>query len=475
MTPQEYFQIEKEKIIERPTPSYFAELLKETKKAHLNFQKETGNKASWATWYAAYMTKKVEERFGNKYLKTITQEFLLEALEEAEHAHTREWPEYFGQFILEKVGYTFPDSLKEFPWRITGEHLKKTKDAQQNQETDQPKPELTPNYLAWLFRKTKRAHLRAQEMVRKEKNNPNLKLPWPAWYADYVDQELQTVFGKEAADKFKEVNLPDLLDEAENTHSEDWRNYYGELIISKMNSTTKENLPPTEKEPAVKKGVGLTPEELIERDGIIKTIDEIVKNWVKETTSEEEGFNTDKMAKLVKHLGIEYGNLLDSIIDKFSDPTKYPDRPGVKIVEGNTQTPDIWLLGWREKDKDIEMTDIHDHLNSEAAVYVYKGNVHEIIYAIDKEQWYKDNSELDFQIAARGLMQESTITIEAPYIHLVCGKPDQQCGVTIHAYYPPLKEMNFFEEKDGKLVKTGHWKEDDGCSCNTNPNKEDQA
>ena len=220
-----------------------------------------------------------------------------------------------------------------------------------------------------------------------------------------------------------------------------------------------EGLPSSE---AALKNENFSERELREREIVIRKVRRVVDQWTSEHLKEGDECTPDRMAELTRFLGIEHKELIDCITKSFPDREKYIGRPAVKLYQGvDGKRPDIWLLGWRadESNKRVEETDIHDHVDSQVAVYVHEGSVNEMIYAIDGDQWRKDSSELEYHVVERGLSQGSTVTIGAPYIHIVSGQTHQDVASTIHAYYPPLDEMNFYEERNGKLVKVGDWKE----------------
>jgi hypothetical protein len=123
-------------------------------------------------------------------------------------------------------------------------------------------------------------------------------------------------------------------------------------------------------------------------------------------------------------------------------------RPMVLVSEGDEFTPTIWLLGWRERECD--MTPIHNHDDSEVALLALQGSVYEDIYP---------NMSLSAK-TRREFQEGSLITMPAPYTHRVgvnCGVDGM--AVTLHSYYPKLDKMDFFEEQNGALVQNGSWVE----------------
>lgn len=206
----------------------------------------------------------------------------------------------------------------------------------------------------------------------------------------------------------------------------------------------------------------LGPEESQERQANLEKITESINAWIKEHIPEGETLTRERLGNLVKFLSNERRAEIDEIIKLCPDRAKYVDRPAIKLYDGEQgRSPDIWLLGWRDipEEQEAEQTSIHDHVDSEAAFHVFRGGINETVFAINKGEYGENNSSLNFQLSERGFQEGSTATIGAPYIHIVSGIPNQELAVTIHAYYPPLEEMNFYEIKGDKLIKTGSWQE----------------
>lgn len=210
-----------------------------------------------------------------------------------------------------------------------------------------------------------------------------------------------------------------------------------------------------------------------ERDRIIKELTDIVDEWIEKNIPKHENITTRRLGKLVRYLGVEHKAEIDKIVSMYSDHKTCPVRPSIRIGNGvedgidGLRRPDIWLLLWRcpvlEGARSPEETDIHDHLDSEVGVYVHKGEIEEEVYVFDRNKWKNGEERLRFQTVTRELGEGSTMSIPAPYVHLVRGVSDQDLSVSIHAYYPPLDEMNLFEKRGDELVRVGHWKEKRSC------------
>ncbi|MBI4433365.1 hypothetical protein HY632_01185 [Candidatus Uhrbacteria bacterium] len=188
------------------------------------------------------------------------------------------------------------------------------------------------------------------------------------------------------------------------------------------------------------------------------------EHWTAEHIPPGETFTRDRVAELLRHLEMNFGETIRRMTKDFPDREKYPALPAVKLLEGcDGKYPDIWMLGWRGEEGEVDGTDIHDHMDSEVAILVHEGDVQEEVLAFDAEEWKQGAASMSFHRAERTLKEGSLLTIGAPYLHLVRGRPGQRLAVTIHGYYPPLDAMQWFEIRGGQLVKGGEWHENRGC------------
>lgn len=197
----------------------------------------------------------------------------------------------------------------------------------------------------------------------------------------------------------------------------------------------------------------LSQAELKDRNEIRERLTGVAKEWL----SKQEGdIDRKRLGLLSRYLSDNHADDLEAISKYFTDTDKYVGRCTVHLVVGDDKTPDVWLLGWRDGRQ--EGTEVHDHGPSEAGVYVHAGNVAEEIFAIDRADAGKD--VMDYRAVERGLGQGSTAHIAAPYIHEIHNDNDNELSVTVHAYYPPLDKMTFYNQQGGKLVRKGEWNED---------------
>ncbi|GEM_PF-5141764 len=206
----------------------------------------------------------------------------------------------------------------------------------------------------------------------------------------------------------------------------------------------------------------LTSEEVKEREEIVARIRQSIHIWIAEHIPDGETFNTRRLSALIKYIGTDHAEDVNRITELFRNQEKYVSRPCVTLLKGEKGLfPDIELLGWRgaEGGDITEKTEVHDHMDSQAAIFVHEGMIREKIFAFNQDDWKEGKPHLEYQEVRRELSQGSTVGIAAPYIHEVFGIHDQPLAVTIHAYYPPLDEMNFYKISGQKLVKVRHWKE----------------
>jgi hypothetical protein len=131
-----------------------------------------------------------------------------------------------------------------------------------------------------------------------------------------------------------------------------------------------------------------------------------------------------RLGEIVKKLG-EASAMIDAVAR---------EGRSMKISDGYDNAPDIWLMNYVRPGAGGER--IHDHGNSSAAIYVYRGEIAETIYAFDKAD-YQSGETFGVTSAGREAGQGSTIMIGAPYIHRLTAKAT---AITLNAYYPPLRD-----------------------------------
>ena len=224
--------------------------------------------------------------------------------------------------------------------------------------------------------------------------------------------------------------------------------------------------------------------ELKERAEIIRELAMRVAPWWEERMGNRadplggKQHYSRQLADFVTFIG-QQKDLLDILLEDAKNQSKYVERPMIKLLDGNDifptvsfegygdhwsnpiKTPDVWSLGWRTKVEQLEGTEIHDHFDSEAGVYVYKGRVLETVYKFDKNEWIELPARLKVQKSVRELTEEEALPIGAPYIHLVEAHPEEPASFTIHGYFPALKGMNMFKLGEGELILEDSWRADE--------------
>ncbi len=223
----------------------------------------------------------------------------------------------------------------------------------------------------------------------------------------------------------------------------------------------------------------LTEADLAERELAIADIRGFVSDWITKKLAEtaankEDGsaeYSSDMTADLVYALGTEGSPMIERITASFDNREKYINRPMIRLNVGKEGlSPDIWLLGWRSSDVGDDETEVHDHGNSEAAAFIHQGDVSEKVWAFDAKEWdeIKDGSvggSMKTFTIKRELKAGTTANIAVPYIHTFSAITGKPLAVTVHGYYPPLSKMNTFQEKDGKLVLTDSWNDEEHNHC----------
>lgn len=179
--------------------------------------------------------------------------------------------------------------------------------------------------------------------------------------------------------------------------------------------------------------------------------------------------NAKGAADLVNTLAAEHRAKLLSWMDEMGAN----ERPVITLHEGDEARgiPTVYLLGWSYK----EATEIHDHGNSRAGVRIMRGDIAERVFSISREALAKYDAKqptgIDATVHQRVLHAGRTLTIPDPYIHEFVGVSEstKDRDVSLHAYFPPLLEMNYFTYDDGKLKHNGMWAEGKQAALESKP------
>lgn len=108
---------------------------------------------------------------------------------------------------------------------------------------------------------------------------------------------------------------------------------------------------------------------------------------------------------------------------------------------------DVWLISWTT----AQGTELHDHGGSAGAFTVVEGTLTESVWAGS---------------AASGTLRDversagETVTFGEHYVHDVRNS-EAPVAVSVHAYSPPLRLMNFYDAADGRLERlASSWTDD---------------
>ena len=140
---------------------------------------------------------------------------------------------------------------------------------------------------------------------------------------------------------------------------------------------------------------------------------------------------------------------LRSIAERYADDVRngvyhaefdWDQRWHVRIHED--EDVDVWLISWTRE----QGTELHDHGGSSGCFTVVEGALHEYVWSGPKQDApgrLVDNVREDGQ----------TIVFGPHYVHDVRNHLDQP-AVSVHAYSPPIRLMNYYDASEGSLL---HW------------------
>ena len=193
--------------------------------------------------------------------------------------------------------------------------------------------------------------------------------------------------------------------------------------------------------------------------------------WIQANVTAESPWSRRKLKEYVTWVNEqpEVGPLKQMLRD-----TKGDLHPAIEIGHNpdspipRADKPVTYLLGWDQGGS----TPIHDHVGSEVAVLVTDGVLSEDFYVtegrkVDLMETVGEHSGA-MQIT-REVYAPSILTVPAPYIHRMYNA-DRDYTISIHAYYPPLTAMGYYDFKPsaevqggrrtGDLTSTGQWAEE---------------
>ncbi len=167
------------------------------------------------------------------------------------------------------------------------------------------------------------------------------------------------------------------------------------------------------------------------------------------------GLSRRQLADLVRHLTRHARADINRRVRAWRENSVvHPEgRPMELLHPGDDRHPTLWLLGWPGG----TATPIHDHDDSEVAVSVVYGEIVEDVYPPLTAQGV--GQLFSAEPTTRNYYRGTILTMPAPYIHRVRAEcPPEEMAVTLHAYFPKLGQMSFFDPEGVVLVKSGEWK-----------------
>lgn len=202
------------------------------------------------------------------------------------------------------------------------------------------------------------------------------------------------------------------------------------------------------------------------RHAIRPTID----RWIEKNTSKRLEWGVENLVGLARFIGTNFRSVLDEIAAPcFSQRKLFVQIPAIKLYgcDGvGDFVPDVWMMVWRKGIDQPEGTDIHDHGNSHAGIYLVRGAVSEYVYRVDREEWMNGRDPLRITgIESRHMKEGDTLRIFAPYIHRMMVDHATE-GYGIHAYGDPPLDSQISYVKTGELLyRSGTWSEIGVSEC----------
>lgn len=110
---------------------------------------------------------------------------------------------------------------------------------------------------------------------------------------------------------------------------------------------------------------------------------------------------------------------------------------------------DVWLISWTTE----QGTELHDHGGSEGAFTVVEGGLHEYV-------WSGATSGAVGELVDHRRGVRETVAFGADHVHDVRNH-DRAPAVSVHAYSPPIRLMNFYDQSGDSLLRwASSWTDD---------------
>jgi len=189
-----------------------------------------------------------------------------------------------------------------------------------------------------------------------------------------------------------------------------------------------------------------------ERKRLIDDCNETIDQWVTRRThrvGSNVPFMGNELAGLIQLLEDRHGPAIETFFRDLQDPG-VENRISVSLGAKLGQ-PSITLRAWRPRERSSR---IHNHGRSVAVYHVMKGSL--------QGNRFVRNKNGRFQKITQTHAAGSTFILSPSELHQVSSASDiHETAISIHAYAPQLTLMNQYDEINGKLVFTGHWKDDE--------------
>ncbi|MFT4264430.1 MAG: cysteine dioxygenase family protein [Nocardioides sp.] len=110
---------------------------------------------------------------------------------------------------------------------------------------------------------------------------------------------------------------------------------------------------------------------------------------------------------------------------------------------------DVWLISWTRE----QGTELHDHGGSTGAFTVVEGTLAEYV-------WSGRRADGPGVLTRQSREAGDTVVFGDRYVHDVRNH-DETVAVSVHAYSPPLRRMNYYDAEGGTLLKwADQWTDD---------------
>jgi hypothetical protein len=195
-----------------------------------------------------------------------------------------------------------------------------------------------------------------------------------------------------------------------------------------------------------------------------------IDRWIRENSSKRPEWGVENLVALARFIGTNFRPTLDKIVEPcFSQRKLFAQIPAIKLYgcDGvGDFVPDVWMMVWRKGVDQPEGTDIHDHGNSHAGIYLVKGAVSEYVYRVNREEWLDGKDPLRITgIESRHMKAGDTLRIFAPYIHRMLVDHATE-GYGVHAYGdPPLDSQISYVKVGDMLHRSETWSEIGVSEC----------